>query len=113
MRRRQPTALCGLHRVRATCLTGFSGGRYANCGPLRPHAWRKRPTMDEAACVAMTPHALLRRLLNVSKTTGSAALSQRSDMVVFLNGEYIPANQAHVGIATHALSYGTGCFEGI
>ena len=49
----------------------------------------------------------------MSKTTADAALSQRSDMVVFLNGEYIPANQARVGIATHALSYGTGCFEGI
>jgi branched-chain amino acid aminotransferase len=40
-------------------------------------------------------------------------LSQRSDMVVFLNGEFIPADQARVGILTHALSYGTGCFEGI
>ncbi|HZC04971.1 MAG TPA: branched-chain amino acid transaminase [Ktedonobacterales bacterium] len=49
----------------------------------------------------------------MSKTTDGAALSQRSDMVVFLNGEYIPADQARVGIATHALSYGTGCFEGI
>ncbi|HKV84340.1 MAG TPA: branched-chain amino acid transaminase, partial [Ktedonobacterales bacterium] len=45
--------------------------------------------------------------------TNSAALSQRSDMVVFLNGEFIPADQARVGIMTHALSYGTGCFEGI
>jgi branched-chain amino acid aminotransferase len=34
-------------------------------------------------------------------------------MVVFLNGEYLPADQARVGVATHALSYGTGCFEGI
>ncbi len=49
----------------------------------------------------------------MSKSTGSAALSQRSDMVVFLAGEYIAADQARVGIATHALSYGTGCFEGI
>ena len=45
--------------------------------------------------------------------TNSAALSQRSDMVVYLNGEYIPANQARLGVMTHALSYGTGCFEGI
>lgn len=45
--------------------------------------------------------------------TNSAALSQRSDMVVFLNGEFIPADQARVGLMTHALSYGTGCFEGI
>jgi branched-chain amino acid aminotransferase len=40
-------------------------------------------------------------------------LSERSDMVVFLNGEIIPANQARVGVMTHAISYGTGCFEGI
>src|SRR5260370_32966805 len=40
-------------------------------------------------------------------------LSQRSDMVVYLNGEFIPANQAHMGVMTHAVSYGTGCFEGI
>ncbi|MGH2514020.1 MAG: branched-chain amino acid transaminase, partial [Ktedonobacterales bacterium] len=43
----------------------------------------------------------------------SPALSQRSDMVVFLNGTYLPANQAHVGVMTHALSYGTGVFEGL
>jgi branched-chain amino acid aminotransferase len=41
------------------------------------------------------------------------ALSQRSDAVVFLNGTYLPADQARVGVMTHALSYGTGCFEGI
>jgi len=40
-------------------------------------------------------------------------LSQRTDMVVFFNGEFVPADQARVGIMTHALSYGTGCFEGI
>jgi branched-chain amino acid aminotransferase len=34
-------------------------------------------------------------------------------MVVFLNGEIIPADQARVGVMTHAISYGTGCFEGI
>lgn len=42
-----------------------------------------------------------------------APLSQRSDMVVYLNGEFVPANEARVGVMTHALSYGTGCFEGI
>jgi branched-chain amino acid aminotransferase len=34
-------------------------------------------------------------------------------MVVFLNGKYVPADQARVGIMTHALAYGTGVFEGI
>ena len=43
----------------------------------------------------------------------SPALSQRSDMVVYLNGKYVPAQEATVGIMTHALSYGTGVFEGI
>lgn len=41
------------------------------------------------------------------------ALSQRSDMVVFLNGEYVPANEARVGVMTHGFSYGTGIFEGL
>lgn len=43
----------------------------------------------------------------------TTALSERSDQVVFLNGEFIPANQAHVGVMAHGFSYGTGCFEGI
>ena len=34
-------------------------------------------------------------------------------MVVFFNGEFVPANEARVGVMSHALSYGTGCFEGI
>jgi len=34
-------------------------------------------------------------------------------MVVFLSGEYVPANEARVGVAAHGFSYGTGCFEGI
>ena len=31
----------------------------------------------------------------------------------FLRGEYMPLNEAKVGIMTHALHYGTGVFEGI
>lgn len=49
----------------------------------------------------------------MSKSTSDLPLSQRSDMTVFLNGEFMPADQARVGVATHAMSYGTGCFEGI
>jgi branched-chain amino acid aminotransferase len=33
--------------------------------------------------------------------------------VAFLNGEYVPLEDAKVGIMTHALHYGTGAFEGI
>lgn len=32
---------------------------------------------------------------------------------VYFNGEYVPMREAHVGILTHALHYGTGVFEGI
>jgi branched-chain amino acid aminotransferase len=49
----------------------------------------------------------------VSKSTAETPLSERSDATIFLNGEFIPADQARVGVATHAMSYGTGCFEGI
>jgi branched-chain amino acid aminotransferase len=43
----------------------------------------------------------------------SIPLSQRTDMTVFMNGAFVAANEAHVGVMSHALSYGTGCFEGI
>ncbi|MCH7483195.1 MAG: aminotransferase class IV, partial [Chloroflexi bacterium] len=33
--------------------------------------------------------------------------------VAFLNGEYLPLDQAKVGIMTHALHYGTAVFEGL
>ena len=33
--------------------------------------------------------------------------------IAFLDGEYVPLEDAKVGIMTHALHYGTGAFEGI
>ena len=33
--------------------------------------------------------------------------------VIFMNGEFIPAEQAVIPVRTHGFSYGTGCFEGI
>lgn len=35
------------------------------------------------------------------------------NLIVCLNGEFIPLREARVGILTHALHYGTGVFEGI
>ena len=32
---------------------------------------------------------------------------------LFMNGEYIPAEQGVISVRTHAFAYGTGCFEGI
>jgi len=33
--------------------------------------------------------------------------------VIFMNGEFIPAEQGVIPVRTHGFSYGTGCFEGI
>jgi branched-chain amino acid aminotransferase len=33
--------------------------------------------------------------------------------VIFMNGEFIPAEQGVISVRTHAFAYGTGCFEGI
>jgi branched-chain amino acid aminotransferase len=33
--------------------------------------------------------------------------------VVFLNGEYVPAEKGVISVRTHGFAYGTGCFEGI
>ncbi len=32
---------------------------------------------------------------------------------IFMNGEFIPADQGVISVRTHGFSYGTGCFEGI
>src|SRR6202790_3785383 len=32
---------------------------------------------------------------------------------IFMNGEFIPAEQGVISVRTHGFSYGTGCFEGI
>jgi branched-chain amino acid aminotransferase len=32
---------------------------------------------------------------------------------IFFNGKFVPWEKAKVSVATHALNYGTGCFEGI
>lgn len=33
--------------------------------------------------------------------------------VIFMNGQFIPAEQGVISVRTHAFAYGTGCFEGI
>jgi branched-chain amino acid aminotransferase len=34
-------------------------------------------------------------------------------VIVYFGGQYMPMHEAHIGILTHALHYGTGVFEGI
>lgn len=33
--------------------------------------------------------------------------------MIFFNGKFVPENEAHISVKTHALQYGTGVFEGI
>jgi branched-chain amino acid aminotransferase len=35
------------------------------------------------------------------------------NLIVYFDGQYMPMRDAHIGILTHALHYGTGVFEGI
>ena len=35
------------------------------------------------------------------------------NLIVYFDGRYMPMRDAHIGILTHALHYGTGVFEGI
>ena len=39
--------------------------------------------------------------------------SQEQDTIAYLNGAWAPLSESLVPINTHALQYGTGCFEGI
>jgi branched-chain amino acid aminotransferase len=40
-------------------------------------------------------------------------MSMSGESVCFFKGQYMPLGEAKVGVMTHALNYGTGCFEGI
>jgi branched-chain amino acid aminotransferase len=38
---------------------------------------------------------------------------QLGDLTVYHNGRFMRYDEAHVGLLTHGLQYGTGCFEGV
>src|SRR5687767_8713014 len=40
-------------------------------------------------------------------------LNTEKPLLCYLDGRVIPLHDARIGILTHAMSYGTGCFEGI
>lgn len=40
-------------------------------------------------------------------------MNNESPLLCYFEGKVMPLSEAKVGILTHALSYGTGCFEGI
>ena len=46
-------------------------------------------------------------------TTGAASSQAAGEPLAFFRGDYVPLSQAQVSVATHALHYGTGVFEGI
>lgn len=46
-------------------------------------------------------------------TKGRSAVRDSMKNIVYFNGKFIERERAHVPLATHALHYGTGCFEGI
>ena len=43
----------------------------------------------------------------------SPAVFNQAESWVYFNGSVVQYKDAHIGIMTHALHYGTGCFEGI
>lgn len=51
-----------------------------------------------------------------NQTYYATAYWKEQDMsanVLFMNGEFIPAEQGVISVRTHGFAYGTGCFEGI
>ncbi len=47
----------------------------------------------------------------MTEKIGGAGFPARG--VAYLDGQFLPLEQARISIATHAFNYGTGCFEGI
>src|SRR5437773_624599 len=64
--------------------------------PIDPGAWRRAP-FEEGRGMA--------------EKIGGAGFPARG--VAYLDGDFVPMEEAKISIATHAFNYGTGCFEGI
>src|SRR6202165_1807609 len=43
----------------------------------------------------------------------SKQAAAREESIVYHNGQFLRYGDVHLGLMTHALHYGTGCFEGI
>lgn len=48
-----------------------------------------------------------------TKRAPRAARTTTDDSIVYFDGTLMPLSEANVNVASHALHYGTGCFEGI
>ncbi len=48
-----------------------------------------------------------------TETVRTAAPRGLEDSLCYFDGRFVPMAEAKVSVATHALNYGTGCFEGI
>ena len=51
--------------------------------------------------------------MSETQVAASPATTARDDAWVFFNGDFCRYRDARIGVMTHALHYGTGCFEGI
>lgn len=80
----------------------------------RPGASDPLSATQRGAAITYFARVLTRGMKGgTSRVSDIAALSARDDVVVYLNGAYVPGSAARVGVMTHAISYGTGVFEGI
>jgi branched-chain amino acid aminotransferase len=48
-----------------------------------------------------------------TRVTAPASQGLTDNTIVYFDGAFMPLHQATVNVATHALHYGTGCFEGL
>jgi branched-chain amino acid aminotransferase len=48
-----------------------------------------------------------------TQATAQPPAGLTADTIVYFDGAFLPLERATVTVATHALNYGTGCFEGI
>jgi branched-chain amino acid aminotransferase len=51
--------------------------------------------------------------MSETQVAATPSTTARDDAWVFFNGDFLRYRDARIGVMTHALHYGTGCFEGI
>ncbi len=91
---------------------GFAHGRVIRAPPERspPRRLRKRPMADSHATLGQRSFATPEARPVLEGSTMSVDLSA---ITVYADGRFQRYEDSKVGLLTHGLQYGTGCFEGI
>ncbi len=69
------------------------------------------PESDEVRSREDTP--IVRSWVDSYRVDSNIEVTEKAKKIIYYDGKFMPQEKARIPVTTHALHYGTGCFEGI